>query len=502
MPSTATSKPQPISSSASQPKASDTQIPPNPEPKETVPDPNAEKADASASSVQGTEASNQVAISPQSFSQKLVIDETISTSPIDKESHTVIDTTPQSEVLETQVVSTSEKTNVDELGVREEEMADQTEDTGSVPPKEVEVSSSTITQQIVISEKISLSSVENLALQAENIEMEAVEHLIKPRLSVVQPSKAFDPIVEMVWMANASHLNLKVPEGTVGKIGPIGTQPSPSHVEGSDEQATENEPYVASAPVQETCGSASSAPALDVPPINANTHGPANPPVTYVIKDYDDLNPDSQAQNNLTRLSKLKQSIESSSSNTQSSVIQAKTFMMEWMTRPFDHVRSYGVMSEVHEALNVLAQSDHKLYEILCFAMDQLEKLRDALSQYHDSLDLASNAEYTVSRFQQSYTDRDEAIADGESKATEIQKVDAEIKELETALQHAKKRRTQLAKDINEQLGRAETQDKVVKSLESKILTFKLAIRRPAMLLKEAEFKFQNCLEILRDVFD
>ncbi|CAB4262688.1 unnamed protein product [Prunus armeniaca] len=108
MPSTATSKPQPISSSASQPKASDTQIPSNPEPKETVPDPNAEKADASASSVQGTEASNQVAISPQSSSQKLVIDETISTSPIDKESHTVIDTTPQSEVLETQVASTSE----------------------------------------------------------------------------------------------------------------------------------------------------------------------------------------------------------------------------------------------------------------------------------------------------------------------------------------------------------------------------------------------------------
>ncbi|ONI28251.1 hypothetical protein PRUPE_1G134300, partial [Prunus persica] len=108
MPSTATSKPQPISSSASQPKASDTQIPSNPEPKETVPDPNAEKADASASSVQGTEASNQVAISPQYSSQKLVIDETISTSPIDKESHTVIDTTPQSEVLETQVASTSE----------------------------------------------------------------------------------------------------------------------------------------------------------------------------------------------------------------------------------------------------------------------------------------------------------------------------------------------------------------------------------------------------------
>ncbi|VVA16762.1 PREDICTED: PRUPE_1G134200 [Prunus dulcis] len=489
MPSTATSKPQPISSSASQPKASDTQIPSSPEPKETVPDPDAEKADASASSVQGTEASNQVAISPQSSSQKLVINETISTSPIDKESHTVIDTTPQSEVLETQVASTSEKTNVDELGVREEEMADQTEDTGSVPPKEEEVSSSTMTQQIVISEKTSvrteeelghseqeLSSFENLPLQAENIEMEAVEHLIKPRLSV--------------------------PEGTVGQIGPIDTQPSLSHVEGSDEQATENEPYVASAPIQETCGSASSAPALDVPPINANTHGPANPPVTYVIKDYDDLNPDSQAQNNLTRLSKLKQSIESSSSNTQSSVIQAKTFMMEWMTRPFDHVQSYGVMSEVHQALNVLAQSDHKLYEILCFAMDQLEQLRDALSQYHDSLDLASNAEYTVSRFQQSYTDRDEAIADGESKATEIQKVDAEIKGLETALQHAKKRRTQLAKEINEQLGRAETQDKVVKSLESKILTFKLAIRRPAMLLKEAEFKFQNCLEILRDIFD
>ncbi|CAL2226962.1 unnamed protein product [Prunus armeniaca] len=514
MPSTATSKPQPISSSASQPKASDTQIPSNPEPKETVPDPNAEKADASASSVQGTEASNQVAISPQSSSQKLVIDETISTSPIDKESHTVIDTTPQSEVLETQVASTSEKTNVDELGVREEEMAGQTEDTGSVPPKEEEVSSSTMTQQIVISEKTSvrteeelghseqeLPSVENLPLQAENIEMEAVEHLIKPRLSVVQPSKAFDPIIEMVWMANASHLNLKVPEGTVGQIGPIDTQPSPSHVEGSDEQATENEPYVASAPIQETCGSASSAPALDVPPINATTHGPANPPMTYVIKDYDDLNPDSQAQNNLTRLSKLKQSIESSSSNTQSSVIQAKTFMMEWMTRSFDDVRSYGVMSEVHQALNVLAQSDHKLYEILCFAMDQLEQLRDALSQYHDSLDLASNAEYTVSRFQQSYTDRDEAIADGESKATEIQKVDAEIKGLETALQHAKKRRTQLAQEINEQLGRAETQDKVVKTLESKILTFKLAIRRPAMLLKEAEFKFQNCLEILRDIF-
>lgn len=87
--------------------------------------------------------------------------------------------------------------------------------------------------------------------------MEAVEHLIKPRLSVVQPSKAFDPIIEMVWTANASHLNLKVPEGTVGQIGPIDTQPSPSHVEGSDEQATENEPYVASAPIQETCGSAS-----------------------------------------------------------------------------------------------------------------------------------------------------------------------------------------------------------------------------------------------------
>lgn len=31
----------------------------------------------------------------------------------------------------------SQKSNVDELGVREEEMADQTEDTGSVPPKEV-----------------------------------------------------------------------------------------------------------------------------------------------------------------------------------------------------------------------------------------------------------------------------------------------------------------------------------------------------------------------------
>lgn len=31
----------------------------------------------------------------------------------------------------------SQKTNVDELGGREEEMAGQTEDAGSVPPKEV-----------------------------------------------------------------------------------------------------------------------------------------------------------------------------------------------------------------------------------------------------------------------------------------------------------------------------------------------------------------------------